>query len=89
MTAVGIPYWVIMLAIWGGLMLALGPFVDELNNAQISLFNDPNLPTSQGRKDTWEFTMIAWYMVGFILLMVAIIFAVKEYIAGHSGTVYG
>lgn len=89
MTAAGIPYWVIMLAIWGGLMLALGPFVDEMNNAQISLFNDPNLPASQGRMDTWNFTMVAWYMVGFILLIVAIIFAVKEYIAWHSGTVYG
>jgi len=89
MTAAGIPYWVIMIAIWGGLMLALGPVVDELNNSQITLFNDPNIPASQARKDTWDFTMVAWYMAGFFLLIVGIIFAVKEYIAEHSGTVYG
>ena len=69
-------------------MLAFGPFVDELNNTQISLFNNPDLPASQGRMDTWNFTMACWYMCGFFLLMVGIIFGVKGYIAEHSGAVY-
>jgi len=88
MTSAGIPHWVIMLFVWGAIMLALGVVVDGLNDAQISLFNDPALPTSQARKDTWDFTMIAWYCASFVLMIVAIIVAVKDYIAWHSGAVY-
>jgi hypothetical protein len=74
MTVSAIPYVIIALLITGVIMIVCGVLLDSLIQTDHSLFNDPTLPYSQERAQTWNTITLCFRAMGVVALLTACIF---------------
>lgn len=60
MSASGLPALYVSLALISLICIAFGPIVDQLSELNKDLSEDPSLPYSYERYDSWNFVMLMW-----------------------------
>lgn len=88
MTAAGIPYFVIGLAVLSMLYIALGPGVDALNEVHQANLIDSSIPMSSERADTWSMLMLVHDNIMLVVFIGLILLLVMVSIAVHTGPTY-
>lgn len=61
MSSTGIPALYISLAVVSLVFITFGPLIDELNGVNIDVVNDPTIPISYERADTWKFIILVYH----------------------------
>ncbi len=70
------------------LYIALGPGVDAMNEVHQGFINDPDIPMSYERADTWTVLMMAHDNALLIVFLGFIVLLVMVSLATHTGPTY-
>jgi hypothetical protein len=86
MSSTGIPALYISLALVSLICISMGPLIDEFNSLNIDLSEDPTLPYSYERGDTWNFLIAIYNFWPLWVFLAGIIGHILNAISPSGGT---
>lgn len=84
-TLSAIPYAIITLIVFGLILVAFGPVIDELVTVDNSLIDSPGLPYSTQRHDTMQFLLMCWRIMAFAGVFCVVFFLIMNGAQKSSG----